>query len=104
MPGAAGAAAHPAVVEAEEVQPLAPFAQVHDPRLGLLGLEPELGQDRPQRREGALGLRLRPAHHHQIVRVADQHPVPARLPLPVEPVQVDVAQHGRDHPALRGTG
>ena len=42
-----------------------------------------------------------PAHHDQIVGVADEHAAPACLPVPVEPVQVDVAEQGRDHPALR---
>src|SRR5262245_44502069 len=32
---------------AEKVQPLTAFAQVHDPRLGVLGREAQLGQDRP---------------------------------------------------------
>ena len=40
----------------------------------------------------------------RVVGVADQHPVPASSPCPVEPVQVDVAQQRRDHPALRGAG
>ena len=55
MAGAPDAAAHVAVVEAEEVEALASFAQVHDPRLGLLGLKPELGEKRPERRQGAPG-------------------------------------------------
>jgi hypothetical protein len=44
------------VVEAEEVEALASFRQVHDPRLGLFRLEPELGQQRPERGERAPGL------------------------------------------------
>jgi hypothetical protein len=44
MARARGAAAHPVVVEAEEVEALALFPQVGDPRLGLLGPEPELGR------------------------------------------------------------
>jgi hypothetical protein len=31
------------MVEAEEVEPLAPFDQVHDAGLGRLGLQPKLG-------------------------------------------------------------
>jgi hypothetical protein len=42
------------------------------------------------------------AHHQQIIRIADQHPVSACRPLPVEPMQVDVAQDRRNHAALRG--
>jgi hypothetical protein len=93
--GAAGAAAHVAVMEAEEVEALASFPQLHDPRLGLFRLKPELGQKRPEHAERAPGFGLRPAHHHEIVGVADEHTVPTCLPCPVEPVQVDVAEQRR---------
>jgi hypothetical protein len=33
-----GAATHVAVMETEEIEPLASFTQVHDPRLGVLEL------------------------------------------------------------------
>lgn len=49
MPFARRASAHPAVVEAEEVNVLASFPQVHDPRPVFLHSEAELGEDRPQR-------------------------------------------------------
>ena len=49
MPRAQGVAAHPAVVEAEEIQALPTFGQVHDPRLGVLELKAKLGQDRRER-------------------------------------------------------
>ena len=88
-------------MEAKEVETLAPFPQMHDPRLRLLRLEAELGEDGPQRRERALGLTLRPTHHDQIVGVADERAAAARLPGPVKPVEVDVCEQGRDHPALR---
>ena len=85
--------AHPAVVETEEIQPLATtLAQVHDPRLGRLRLQAEVGQQRRERPEGALGLLPGPTQHHQVIAVADQHAVPARIPFPVQPVQVDVAE------------
>ena len=90
----AGVAAHVAMMEAEEIQPLASFSQMHDPRLGLLQLQAQLRQDRRERLEGVLGFPLGLAHHQQIVRVAHQHPGAAPIPLPVEPVQVDVAQDG----------
>jgi len=54
----------------------------------------ELAQDRQERHEGVLGLLFGLAHHEQIVRVADQHSGAAPDPLPVEPVQVDIAQDG----------
>ena len=102
MPGAVGA--HPAVVEAEEVNALASLLQVHDPGLGVLELEPKLAQDLPQRQKRRVGLRPCPAHRQQIIREPDQNPVPALRPLPVKPMQVDVAQAGRNHTALRGSG
>ena len=86
MPDVLAAGAHVAVMEAEEVQPLASLAQVHGPRLGPLELKAQLGQDRRERRQGALGLPPGPAHHQQIVRVTHQHSTPARPPRPIEPV------------------
>jgi hypothetical protein len=38
----------------EEIHALAPFSQMHDPRLGLLELEAHLGQDRGERLKRAL--------------------------------------------------
>ena len=94
MPRARGVAAHPAVVKAEEVQPLTTFRQVHDPRLGRLELKAKLGQDRRQRGERPFGFLSGSAHGQQIIRVADQHACAAVCPLPVEPVQVDVGEAG----------
>src|SRR6476646_4327259 len=102
MPGSVGA--HPSMMEAEEVNALASLLQVHDPGLGVLELEPKLAKDLPQRRERRLALRPRLAHRQQIIREPDKNPVPALRPLPVKPMQVDVAQAGRDHTALRGSG
>src|SRR5450755_2895757 len=64
--------AHPAVMEAEKVQPLTAFTQLHDPRLGVLEHESELGEDLPQRHKRALGLSPGPAHHDHIVRETHQ--------------------------------
>ena len=47
-------AANPAVMEAEKFQPLPTFAQLHDPCLGVLEREPELGEDLAQRQQRAL--------------------------------------------------
>jgi len=46
------------MVKAEEVEPLAPFGQVHDAGLGRLGLQPKLGQQVTQPPKGGLGLPL----------------------------------------------
>ena len=86
VPGVAGA--HPAVVEAEEVEPLASFPQVHDPRLGLLGLEAQVGQDRRERPKGGLGFPAGLAHRDEIIGVAAERPVPAPGGLDRPPVGV----------------
>ena len=101
MPVARVAGAHPAVVKAQEVQALAAFGQVHDPRLGVLGHKAQLGQLGSQRREGVTRLALASATCHEIVGITDQPSPPARPPRPVEPVQVDVGEQRRDNPALR---
>jgi hypothetical protein len=74
------------LVEAEKVQVLPAFAQLDDPGLGVLEREPQLREDRPQRRKGALGFRSAAARHDHVVRIAHQNPVPALGPLPVKPV------------------
>jgi hypothetical protein len=79
--GAGGA--HPSVVEAEEVHPLASLREVHDPGLGVLQLEPKFAQDQPQRRERRLGFPPCPAHRKQIVCEPHEDPVPALGALPV---------------------
>ena len=57
-PGLSGAATRPAAMDAEDVDVLASLLQVHDPRLGLLDLKPELGQDRRERHKGVSASRL----------------------------------------------
>ena len=81
-------------METEEIDALASFSQMHDPRLGRLELQAQFGQDRGERLDGALGLLSGRADRQQIIGVANQGPVSACLPLPVEPVEVDVAQAG----------
>ena len=48
-----------------------------------------------------LCLLARRAHHHQIVRVADDLPCALGRPCPVEPVQIDVAEQWGHHASLR---
>ena len=89
MPGAVGA--HPAMMKAEEVHALASLLEVHDPGLGRLELKAQLRQDRraPESRLGLLGVFCTsPADHPR----NEPESMSARLPMPVEPVQVDVAQ------------
>src|SRR4051812_16420592 len=72
MLGAFGA--DPPVLEAEEIDALASLRQVHDPRLGVLELKAQLGQDQPQRRERRFGLLPRFAHCQQVSRRGESHP------------------------------
>ena len=81
------------MVEAEEIEALAAFLQVHDAGLGRLRLQAEPGQQGCQPLQRGLGLAAGPAHHDQVIGEPHQHPV-AVVPRPVQPVQVDVAQTG----------
>ena len=71
------------MVEAEEIEALASLAQVHNPRLRLVGLEPKLREQRPERCKRAPSLALGPTDHDEIVGVTDEHTLPACLPPPV---------------------
>ncbi|MEY9834793.1 hypothetical protein ABH941_000004 [Streptacidiphilus sp. EB103A] len=92
------------MLESEEHEALVSHLQVHDPRLGLLRLQAELGQQFPKPRQRGFGLRPGLAHHHQVVGETHQYAVLPFHPCPVEPVQVDVAERGADHPALGCAG
>jgi len=74
-------------MEAEKVQPLSAFAQFHDPGLGVLERETELGEDLTQRDQRALGVSPGPAHHDHVIGETHQNPGPALGPLPVQPVE-----------------
>ncbi|MGB3952888.1 MAG: hypothetical protein WBK99_07115 [Solirubrobacterales bacterium] len=92
------------MMKAEKVKTLSAFSQVHDPRLGLLEFKAHLDEELLERIQSALRLAPRLAHHYEIVGVATQCANSARLPLPVEPVEVDVAEQRRDRTALRRDG
>ncbi len=96
---------HPPEVEPQEVEALAAF-EVDHPSLGWLDAQPEPGEFLLQHDERPFRLGLVPADDHEIIRVADEPPQPAvtPFPLPVEPVEVDVGEQGRDDPALRCAG
>ena len=69
MPRTRRVSAHPAVVKAEKVQALPAFCQVHDPRLGGLELEPQLGKDGRERTERPFGFLPAVAERQQIIRL-----------------------------------
>jgi hypothetical protein len=55
------------VVEAEEIHSLAPDPQPHDPGLGRLWPQTEVGQQSSHPRQRGMRLPLRPTHHQHIV-------------------------------------
>src|SRR3954454_23826632 len=87
MPRARRVSAHPAVVEAEKGQPLTAFFKVHDPRLGVLELKPQLGEDRRERRKRPFGFPAAVAERQQIVRVAHHHAAAALCRNPRQPAR-----------------
>ena len=88
----------------QEVQPGATLDQMHDAGLGRLRFQPEVGQQHRQPRQRGLGLLPCFAHDDRVVGVPDQHPMPALIPCPIDPVQVDVRQQRRSDPALWSAG
>ena len=92
------------MVEAEEIKTPASFLQVNDPGLRRLRLQTHFAQQNREGPEGPFGLLAGGAHHHQIIGEADQDSHPAGLPSPVQPVQVDIAEQGRDNPTLGSPG
>src|SRR2546430_2083517 len=77
--------------------------EVDRSRLLRMQLEPETREYQLHAPSRLLDLRLRVAHHHKIIGIADQRtqrrtPV---FPYPVEDMQVDVREQWRDDPALR---
>jgi hypothetical protein len=65
--------------------------------VSVLQLQPQTGQTLTQHAQRPFGLPSAVADRHQIIGIADQHPV-ALAPCPVEPVQVDVGEQRGDHP------
>jgi hypothetical protein len=85
------------VVKAQKIEPGTTDLQMHYPRLGFLRFQTELSQQRPQPRQGGLGLLARSAHHQRVVGETDQHSMLAHAPSPVNPMQVHVTQQRADH-------
>lgn len=84
----------------KKVETLPAFPKVHDLRLVRMQLQPQPGQDLPRRVQSHLRLVSRPAQDHEVVGIPHQHSDSPALEFPVEGVQVDVGEQGRDHPAL----
>ncbi len=55
------------MMEAEEINALASFSQMHDPRLVRLELQAQFGQDRGERLKSAFGLLFGLADRQQII-------------------------------------
>jgi len=73
---------------------------LHDPGLGRLRFQTEVGQQDFQLRKRSLGLPFRGAHHHHVIGEPHQDPVLTRIPCPIDPVQIDVRQQRGNDPAL----
>ena len=88
--------AHQPVVKAEESRhPSPPTANCTMRVLAAFGSKPSSASSSRSRAKRGLGLLPGSAHHHSVVGVPHQHPDARGVPIPVEPVQVDVA-HQRD--------
>lgn len=96
-----GPGRHQTVMKTKEIKSLASQRQVNNPGLGRLRFQTEVGQQARQPFQGGFGLPTGRAHHQRVVGIAHQHPVLPCLPGPVDPVQEDVGQQRRYHPALR---
>jgi hypothetical protein len=83
------------VMKSEEIQALTADLEMHDARLGLFGFQPQLGQQVCQPPEGGLGLLSGRAHHDRVVGIAHQNPMLARLPCPIDEMQVDIREQRR---------
>src|SRR6476659_3923671 len=101
---AAALTAHPPMMKPQKVQALTVLGQMHDSGLAHLGRQPQVREQPNQMRERILGLPTAPAHDHHIVGVTHQNPVLTNLPHPINPVQIHIRQHRRQHSALRRPG
>jgi hypothetical protein len=81
------------MVETEEVKPWLTFDKLYDPCFLGLWLQAEPVEKRGQLGQGGLSLAPVPADHQQIVGIAGQAPI-GRTPVPVQPVEVHIAEHG----------
>ena len=84
------------MVKPEEIKPRFSHRQPDDAGLRRFGFQTQLGQQDSQLRERSLGLFPGGAHHHHVIGEPDQHPMPANVPCPIDPVQVDVSQQRRN--------
>ena len=86
-------------VTPEKVETLPTTREVDHSRLLRMQLKPEPREHVVHATPRFLDLRLRIAHHHEVIGIADQRAQSCALglPYPVEDVQVDVGQQRRDH-------
>ena len=74
------------MMKAKEIHTLASHGQFDDPGLRRLGFQPQLGQQDPKPRQRSFGLHTGRAHHHHVISEADQHPMLANVPGPIDPL------------------
>jgi len=89
-------------MESEKVEPLAGL-KIHQTRLRLSEREVELLEDLLQRPQRAFCLAPLPGHDDEVIGIAGEYPngLILRPPEPVQLVQVNIGQQGRQHSALR---
>ena len=84
------------MMKTEEIKPRTTNLQMHYPCLGFLWFQTKLNQQRPQPRQGGLGLLTGLAHHQRVVGEANEHSVLAHIPCSVNPMQIDVTKQRTD--------
>ena len=91
-------------VAPEEVEALSSLPEVDHTGLVRVEAETEVTEDGGRPPLGLLGLLPGHTEHHVVVGVADECASALALPGPVEGVQVDVGEEGRDDPSLGSPG
>ena len=83
---------HQPVVKTQKLETWATHLQPHDPGLGLLQLQTEIGQYLAKPHQRGLGLLPGTTHHRRVVGTPHQDPVLPHIPHPIKPVQVNVTE------------
>jgi hypothetical protein len=87
-------------VAPEEVEAFSAFPEVDQPGLVRVKLETKLTKERGCQLPRSLGLSLRAAQHDEVVGVSDELACAVLSKGPIEGVQEDVGEKGRDDPTL----